>query len=195
MRPLLRPHPIRWDRPAGSYLAVGDEIPFPPGPRAAPGERVEVRPHRGWREHRPAWNFGDEIQVYVTDDGPGVPIEGWDSVFEPFARIEGRGRSRGSGIRLFAARRLDDGDGRPDLPRAERVRCTALRGRPAGRLMACGERAGASSVVDGRSRVWRRTKARADGPSADDARPGPGVSSSRAAPGHQPRPTAPRPRP
>ena len=47
-----------------------------------------------------------EIQVYVTDDGPGVPSEDWESVFEPFVRIEGRGRSRGSGIGLFAARRL-----------------------------------------------------------------------------------------
>ena len=52
------------------------------------------------------WRIGDEIQVYVTDDGPGVPIEDWESVFEPFVRIEGRGRSRGSGIGLFAARRL-----------------------------------------------------------------------------------------
>ena len=52
------------------------------------------------------WRVGDEIQVYVTDDGPGVPIEDWESVFEPFVRIEGRGRSRGSGIGLFAARRL-----------------------------------------------------------------------------------------
>ena len=52
------------------------------------------------------WRIGDEIQVYVTDDGPGVPIEDWESVFEPFVRIEGRGSSRGSGIGLFAARRL-----------------------------------------------------------------------------------------
>ena len=52
------------------------------------------------------WRLGDEIQVYVTDDGPGVPVEDWESVFEPFVRVEGGGRSRGSGIGLFAARRL-----------------------------------------------------------------------------------------
>ena len=52
------------------------------------------------------WRIGDEVQVYVTDDGPGVPLEDWESVFEPFVRVEGRGRSRGSGIGLFAARRL-----------------------------------------------------------------------------------------
>ena len=40
------------------------------------------------------WRVGDEVQVYVTDDGPGVPVEDWESVFEPFVRIEGRGRSR-----------------------------------------------------------------------------------------------------
>ena len=52
------------------------------------------------------WRLGDEIQVYVTDDGPGVPVDEWESVFEPFVRLEGRARSRGSGIGLFAARRL-----------------------------------------------------------------------------------------
>jgi signal transduction histidine kinase len=52
------------------------------------------------------WRVADEVQVYVTDDGPGVPIEDWESVFEPFVRTAGRGRSRGSGIGLFAARRL-----------------------------------------------------------------------------------------
>jgi len=57
------------------------------------------------------WRRSDEIQVYVTDDGPGVPLEDWESVFEPFVRIQGRGRSRGSGIGLFAARRLMDAMG------------------------------------------------------------------------------------
>jgi len=52
------------------------------------------------------WRVGDEVQVYVTDDGPGVPVEDWESVFEPFVRIGGGGASRGSGIGRFAARRL-----------------------------------------------------------------------------------------
>jgi signal transduction histidine kinase len=55
------------------------------------------------------WREADEVQVYVTDDGPGIPIEEWETVFEPFVRIEGRGR--GSGIGLFAARRLMDAMG------------------------------------------------------------------------------------
>src|SRR4029079_306115 len=52
------------------------------------------------------WRVADEVQVYVTDDGPGVPVEEWESVFERCVRMEGRGRARGAGIALFAARRL-----------------------------------------------------------------------------------------
>ena len=81
------------------------------------------------------WRVGDEIQVYVTDDGPGVPIEDWESVFEPFVRIEGRGRPRGSGIGLFAARRLMNAMGGRDLPRAERLRRQPVRGGAARRLV------------------------------------------------------------
>ena len=51
------------------------------------------------------WRERGEIQVYVTDDGPGVPIEDWEAVFQPYVRVD-RVRSRGSGIGLFAARRL-----------------------------------------------------------------------------------------
>ncbi len=110
LRLLLRPHPIRWERPSERLVAVGDEARFRQvleqllenESKYAPGaEGVSIG----------VWRLGDEIQVYVTDDGPGVPIEDWESVFEPFVRIEGRGRSRGSGIGLFAARRLMDAMG------------------------------------------------------------------------------------
>ena len=105
LRLLLRPHPIRWERPSGPHTAVGDEARFRQvleqllenESKYAPGdEGVSIG----------IWRVGEEIQVYVTDDGPGVPSEDWESVFEPFVRIEGRGRSRGSGIGLFASRRL-----------------------------------------------------------------------------------------
>ena len=105
LRLLLRPHPIRWERPAGAYTAIGDDTRFRQvleqlleneSKYAPTGEGVSIG----------IWRVGEEIQVYVTDDGPGVPIEDWESVFEPFVRVEGRGRSRGSGIGLFAARRL-----------------------------------------------------------------------------------------
>jgi len=110
LRLLLRPHPIRWDPPERPLTAIGDEARFRQvleqlleneSKYAPSAEGVSIG----------AWRLGDEIQVYVTDDGPGVPIEDWESVFEPFVRIEGRGRSRGSGIGLFAARRLMDAMG------------------------------------------------------------------------------------
>ena len=74
------------------------------------------------------WRIGDEVQVYVTDDGPGVPREDWESVFEPFVRIEGRGRSPRLGDRPVRRSPADVRDGWPDLPRTERVRVVSLRG-------------------------------------------------------------------
>jgi signal transduction histidine kinase len=107
LRMLLRPHPIRWTRPEGSITAVGDEGRF---------RQVLEQLLENESKYAPTadgvsigiWRQGDEVQVYVTDDGPGVPREDWDSVFEPFVRIagSGSGRSRGSGIGLFASRRL-----------------------------------------------------------------------------------------
>jgi signal transduction histidine kinase len=105
LRLLLRPRPIRSERPAGPMTAVGDETRF---------RQVLEQLLENESKYAPSaegvsigiWRIGDEIQVYVTDDGPGVPREDWESVFEPFVRIAGRGRSRGSGIGLFAARRL-----------------------------------------------------------------------------------------
>lgn len=110
LRLLLRPHPIRWDPPAVPQTAIGDGARF---------RQVLEQLLENESKYAPTadgvsigvWRLGDEIQVYVTDDGPGVPIEDWESVFEPFVRIEGRGRSRGSGIGLFAARRLMDAMG------------------------------------------------------------------------------------
>ena len=105
LRLLLRPHPIRWSRPDGPMTAVGDETRF---------RQVLEQLLENESKYAPSadgvsigvWRHDHEIQVYVTDDGPGVPIEDWESVFEPFVRIGGRGRSRGSGIGLFASRRL-----------------------------------------------------------------------------------------
>ena len=110
LRLLLRPHQIRWDRPGHPHVAVGDETRF---------RQVLEQLLENESKYAPSadgvsigvWRVGDEMQVYVTDDGPGVPIEDWESVFEPFVRIGGRGRSRGSGIGLFAARRLMDAMG------------------------------------------------------------------------------------
>jgi signal transduction histidine kinase len=105
LRLLLRPHPIRWERPAAAMIAIGDDARF----RQVLEQLLENESKYAPTEQGVSigiWQLGDEVQVYVTDDGPGVPPEDWESVFEPFVRVGGRGRSRGSGIGLFAARRL-----------------------------------------------------------------------------------------
>jgi len=101
---LLRTRAVRWDPPGHALVARGDEARFRQvleqlldneAKYAPPEQAVSIG----------AWAQDGEIQVYITDDGPGVPIEDWDVVFRPYVRVD-RARSRGSGIGLFAARRL-----------------------------------------------------------------------------------------
>ncbi|MFN2417585.1 MAG: ATP-binding protein, partial [Candidatus Limnocylindria bacterium] len=51
------------------------------------------------------WSADGHVQVCVGDDGPGIPVEQRESVFEPFVRIATDG-TPGAGVGLFAARRL-----------------------------------------------------------------------------------------
>jgi len=51
------------------------------------------------------WSAGGDVHVCVGDDGPGIPPDKRETVFEPFVRI-GPGGTPGSGVGLFAARRL-----------------------------------------------------------------------------------------
>jgi len=101
---LLRTRAVRWNPPLGAIVAIGDEPRFRQvleqlldneAKYAPPEEAVSLG----------VWLVGGEVQVYITDDGPGVPIEDWEAVFQPYVRVD-RARSRGSGIGLFAARRL-----------------------------------------------------------------------------------------
>ncbi len=101
---LLRTRPVRWTPPGHALVARGDEVRFRQvlehlldneAKYAPPEQAVSIG----------VWRTSDEIQVYITDDGPGVPIEDWEAVFQPYVRVD-RARSRGSGIGLFAARRL-----------------------------------------------------------------------------------------
>jgi len=105
LRLLLRSHPIRWERPVAPLTAVGDAARFKQVLEQLLDNEAKYAPTDEGVSIG-AWREGDTVCVYVTDDGPGVPVEDWESVFEPFVRIDGRGRSRGSGIGLFAARRL-----------------------------------------------------------------------------------------
>jgi signal transduction histidine kinase len=108
LRLLLRPHPIRWSAPGEPLVARGDEARFRQVLEQLLENEAKYAPP-GYGVSIGAWRDGGEVCVYVTDDGPGVPAAEWESVFEPFVRIEGRGR--GSGIGLFAARRLMDAMG------------------------------------------------------------------------------------
>ncbi len=101
---LLRTRSVRWTPPIEPMVARGDEHRFiqvleqildNEAKYAPPEQAVSIG----------AWRVGEEIHVYITDDGPGVPIEDWEAVFQPYVRVD-RARSRGSGIGLFAARRL-----------------------------------------------------------------------------------------
>jgi signal transduction histidine kinase len=50
------------------------------------------------------WRSGDRTFLAITDDGPGIPVEWRERIFEPFVRLDDS--PRGAGIGLFAARHL-----------------------------------------------------------------------------------------
>jgi signal transduction histidine kinase len=45
-------------------------------------------------------------EVRVSDDGPGVPPEHWDAIFEKFSRVEAGPKPPGAGLGLSIARKL-----------------------------------------------------------------------------------------
>ncbi|HLX33614.1 MAG TPA: ATP-binding protein [Candidatus Limnocylindrales bacterium] len=58
-----------------------------------------------------AWQMVDgSVRISVSDEGPGIPEEWRERVFEPYARRE-TATARGSGIGLYAARRLGESMG------------------------------------------------------------------------------------
>ncbi len=50
------------------------------------------------------WRADDRIYLAITDDGPGIPVDWRERIFEPFVRLDDS--PRGAGIGLFAARHL-----------------------------------------------------------------------------------------
>ena len=50
------------------------------------------------------WRQGERAYVAITDDGPGIPPDWRERIFEPFVRLDDS--PRGAGIGLFAARHL-----------------------------------------------------------------------------------------
>lgn len=109
LRPLLRNHRLRWEHADEPMIGVGDEARFRQVLELLLENEAKYAP-RGWGVSVGLWRQVGEIRVYVTDDGPGVPHEEWETVFEAFVR-KARQRGRGSGIGLYAARRLMDAMG------------------------------------------------------------------------------------
>ena len=50
------------------------------------------------------------VHLAITDEGPGIPPEWREQIFEPYARRQTQ-TARGSGIGLYAARRLAESMG------------------------------------------------------------------------------------
>ena len=101
--PILRRHQLEAsfsDRPlvaVGSAELLGRLLEYllENAAKYAPaGGRIEVL---GWRD-------GGRVLLAVTDDGPGIPTEWHERIFEPFVRRDDS--PRGAGIGLFAARHL-----------------------------------------------------------------------------------------
>ena len=110
MAPLLREHRLRWESDGDDALvAIGDEARFRQVVEHLLENAAKYAPP-GWGVSVGAWRRGDRAEVYVTDDGPGVPEDEWERVFDAYVRIRA-GATAGSGIGLYAARRLMDGMG------------------------------------------------------------------------------------
>lgn len=109
LRPLLRNHRLRWEHADEALVGLGDEPRLRQVMELLLENEAKYAP-RGWGVSVGVWRQAGEVRVYVTDDGPGVPREEWETVFEAFVRKAPR-RGRGSGIGLYAARRLVDAMG------------------------------------------------------------------------------------
>jgi len=103
MTPLLRSHPLRRSGTGKPLVGLGDEGRFRQVLEHLLENEVKYSPEGG-AVSIGAWARDGEIQVYVTDDGPGIPEPEWGSVFEAYVRTANR--PRGSGIGLYAARQL-----------------------------------------------------------------------------------------
>jgi signal transduction histidine kinase len=108
MGPLLRSHPMRRTGTWEALVGIGDEGRFRQVLEHLLENEVKYSPEGGAVSVGVLPDDG-EVHIYVTDDGPGIPESEWESVFDAYVRTVHR--PRGSGIGLYAARRLMDGMG------------------------------------------------------------------------------------
>ena len=81
-----------------------------PDPRAPRRERRQVRAARDRRSGSTGRSTKGIVQLGVSDEGPGIPDEWRERIFEPYARRDTH-TARGSGIGLYAAKRLGESMG------------------------------------------------------------------------------------
>ncbi|HEX7591868.1 MAG TPA: ATP-binding protein [Candidatus Limnocylindrales bacterium] len=108
MTPLLRGHPLLRTGTWEELCGIGDEGRFRQVLEHLLENEVKYSPEGG-SVSVGTFEVDGEVQIYVTDDGPGIPEPEWESVFEAYVRTAKR--PRGSGIGLYAARRLMDAMG------------------------------------------------------------------------------------
>lgn len=103
LAPILRRHELRASFPVRPLVAMASEEPL--------GRVLEYLLENAAKYGRANGRIevagsiaGDRVRLSVADDGPGIPPEWRESIFEPFVRLADS--PRGAGIGLFAARRI-----------------------------------------------------------------------------------------
>ena len=109
LRPLLGRHQVEVQRRAAA-ARPGRPAATPPDRRAPRRERRQVRAV-GDDDHASTGRSSKASSTSgVSDEGPGIPDEWRERIFEPYARRDTH-TARGSGIGLYAAKRLGESMG------------------------------------------------------------------------------------
>jgi signal transduction histidine kinase len=69
--------------------------------RHAPGARVSLRVSRE----------GDRAVVVVEDDGPGIPPDALERVFDAYEKVDRSGQEQGLGLGLYIVRQIVEAHG------------------------------------------------------------------------------------
>ena len=110
LAPILRRHRVESQLPSGALYVRGDRrrvqevvanLIHNAAKFAPEGTRVTVRVRR----------LRNEGTVTVSDEGPGVALEDRGRIFEPYVRVGDPSKVRGTGVGLYASRRIVEAHG------------------------------------------------------------------------------------